>query len=71
MPTPNSSARGKKITKWLKMKVSQVTVQWAGLKVQNGCKNLLIVHGMVKDVVEKNNVNEEHRQMNNNNKMKI
>ena len=71
MPTPNSSARGKKITKWLKIKVSQITLQWAGLEVQNGCKNLMIVHGMVKDDVEKKKVNEGHRQMNNNNKMKI
>ena len=53
MPTPNSSARGKKITEWLKIKVSQITLQWAGLEVQNGCKNLMIVHGMVKDDVEK------------------
>ena len=62
MPTQNRSARGKKITEWLKMKVSQITLRWAGLKVQNWCKN----NGC------KGNVNEEHQQMkNNNNKMKI
>ena len=52
------------------MKVSQITLQWAGLKVQNGSKNLAIVH---EQWCQKENVNKEHRQMknNNNNKMKI
>ena len=49
MPTQNRSARGKKITEWLKMKALQITVRWAGLIVQNGCKNLAIV----RDDVEK------------------
>ena len=53
MPTQNRSACGKKITEWLKMKVSQITLRWAGLKVQNGSKNLAIVHGRVRDDVEK------------------
>ena len=53
MPSQNRSARGKKITEWLKMKVSRITLQWAGLKVQNGYKNLAIVHGRVRDDVEK------------------
>ena len=52
-PTQNRSARGKKITEWLKMKVSQITLRWAGLKVQNGSKNLAIVHGRVRDDVKK------------------
>ena len=41
------------ITEWLKMKVSQITLRWTGLEVQNGSKNLVIVHGRVKDDVEK------------------
>ena len=53
MPTQNRSVRGGKITEWLKMKVSQITLRWAGLKVQNGSKNLAIVHGRVRDDVEK------------------
>ena len=53
MPTQNRSARGKKITEWLKMKVLRITLRWAGLKVQNGSKNLAIVHGRVRDDVEK------------------
>ena len=53
MPTQNRSARGKKISEWLKMNVSRITLRWAGLKVQNGCKNLVIVHERVKDDVEK------------------
>ena len=28
---------------------SQITLRWAGLKVQNGSKNLAIVHGRVRD----------------------
>ena len=43
MPTQNHRAHGKKITEWLKMKVSQITLRWAGLKVQNGSKNLAMV----------------------------
>ena len=35
------------------MKVSPTTLQWAGLKVQNGSKNLAIVHRRVRDDVEK------------------
>ena len=55
------------------MKVSQITLRWAELKVQNGSKNLAIVHGSVSDDVKKKNVNKEKRQMknSNNNKMKI
>ena len=53
MSTQGRSARGKKITEWLKMKVSRITLRWAGLKVQNGSKNLAIVHGRVRDDVEK------------------
>ena len=53
MPTQNRSVRGGKITEWLKMKVSQITLRWAGLKVQNGSKNLAIVHGRVRDDVKK------------------
>ena len=53
MPTQNHSAHGKKIMEWLKMKVLQITLQWARLKVQNGCKNLVIVHGRVRDDVKK------------------
>ena len=53
VPTQNRSARGKKITEWLKMKVLWITLQWAGMKVQNGSKNLVIVHGRVRDDVEK------------------
>ena len=54
------------------MKVSQITLRWAGLKIQNGSKNLAIVRGRVRDDVEKN-TSEEKRQMknNSNNKMKI
>ena len=71
MPSQNRSTGGKKIMEWLKIKVSRITLKWAGLKVQNGYKNLAIVHGRVRDDVEKN-VNEEHRQKNNNNnKMKV
>ena len=69
MPTQNHSARGKKITEWLKMKVSRITLRWAGLKVLNGCKNPAILHG--RWWCRKENVNEEHWQMKNNNKMKI
>ena len=32
MPTQARSARGKKITEWLKMKVSRITLRWPGLK---------------------------------------
>ena len=53
MPTQNSSAQGKKITEWLRIKVSRITLWWAGLKVQNGSKNLVIVHGRVRDDAEK------------------
>ena len=53
MPTQNRSAHGKKITELLKMKVSQIPLRWAGLKVQDGCKNLAIVHRRVRDDVEK------------------
>ena len=53
MLTQNRSARGKKITEWLKMKVWPITLRWAGLKVWNGCKNSAIVHGRVRDDVEK------------------
>ena len=51
------------------MKKSRITLRWAGLKVQNGSKNLAIVHGWC----WKENANKEKRQMknNNNNKMKI
>ena len=35
------------------MKVLRITLQWAELKVQNGSKNLAIVHGKVRDDVEK------------------
>ena len=66
MPTQNSSAHSKKITEWLKMKVLRITLWWAGLKVQNGCKNLAIVHGRVRDDVEKQwkeQQNEKHWQM--------
>ena len=52
------------------MKLSQITLRWAGPKVQNGCKNPAIVHGRVRDDVKKQ-TNEEKRQMKNNNKMKI
>ena len=30
------------------MKVSQITLEWAGLKVLNGSKNLQIVYGRVR-----------------------
>ena len=67
MPTQNRSAQGKKITEWLKMKVLQIDLRWARLKVQNGCKTLAIVHGRVRDDVEKQwkeqQQNEKHRQM--------
>ena len=53
MPTQNRSTRDKKITEWLKKKVSRITLRWAGLKVQNGSKNLEIVHERVRDDVEK------------------
>ena len=53
MPTQNRSSRGKKITEWLKMKVSQITLRWAELKVQNESKNMAIVQGRVRDDVEK------------------
>ena len=33
MLTQNRSVRGKKITEKLKMKVSQIALRWAGLKV--------------------------------------
>ena len=79
MPTQNRSARSKNIEKgiWerLKMKVPRITLQWAELKLQNGCKNLAIVHGRVRDDVEKNDWKqqqqiEEKKCMKNNNKMK-
>ena len=35
------------------MEVLQITLQWAELKVQNGSKNLAIVHRSVRDDVEK------------------
>ena len=55
------------------MKLSRITLRWAGLKVQDGSKNLAIVHGRVRDDVEKKNANEVKRQMknSNNNKIKI
>ena len=53
MPTQNRRARGKNITEWFKMKVSRITLGWAGLKVQNESKNMAIVHGRVRDDVEK------------------
>ena len=31
----------------------RITLQWAGLKVQNGCKNPAIVHGRVRGDVGK------------------
>ena len=47
------------------MKVLRVTLQWVGLKVQNGSKNLAIVHKRVRDDVEKQQEdqqqNKEHR----------
>ena len=52
------------------MKVSRITLRWVGLKVENWCKNLAIVHGRVMDDVEKE-MNEEEGQLKNNNKMKI
>ena len=36
-----------------KMKVSQITLRWPGLKVKNESKNLVIVHRRVRDDVEK------------------
>ena len=51
--TQNRSHRGKNITEWLKMKVSRITLRWAGQKVYNGCKNQAIFHGRVRDDVEK------------------
>ena len=67
MPTQKSSDRGKKITEWLRMKVLRITLRWAGLEVQNGCKNLAIVHERVRDDVEKQwkeqQQNEKYRQM--------
>ena len=72
MPTQNHSPCGKKKTEWLKMKVSRITLWWAGLKVQNGCKNLEDSPCKCEGWCWKENVNEEHWQMkNNNNKMKI
>ena len=58
------SALGKKITEWFKIKVSRIriTLRWAGLKVENGCKNPAIAHGRVMDDAEKKNVNEEQQQ---------
>ena len=44
------------------MKVSQITLRWAVLKVYNGCKNSAIFHGRVRDDVGKKNVNEEEQQ---------
>ena len=41
---------------------NQNTLRWAGLKVENGCKNPAIAHGRVMDDVEKKNVNEEQQQ---------
>ena len=67
MPTQNHSVCGKKIPERLKMKVSQITLRWAGLKVWNVCKNPAIVHGRVRYDIEKQ-MNEELRQMKNNNK---
>ena len=56
-PTQNRNRRSKTVTekgkKKVKMKVSQITLRWAGLKVQDGCKNLAIAHGKVRDDVEK------------------
>ena len=48
----NRSAHGKKISEWLKIKVSRITLRWAGLKVKMGV-NLTIVQGTVRDDVEK------------------
>ena len=47
--------------------MSQITLQWAGLKVQNGSKNLAIVHRRVRDDFEK----KMQTKKNNNSKMKI
>ena len=33
MPTQDRSGPVKKVTEWSKMKVSRITLQWAGLKV--------------------------------------
>ena len=52
-PAQNRSTRGKKIPERFRVKVSRITLRWAGLKVQNGCKNPVIVHGRVRDDVEK------------------
>ena len=41
---------------------NQNTLRWAGLKVENGCKNPAIAHGRVMDDAEKKNVNEEQQQ---------
>ena len=66
MPSQNRSARGKTVKEDLgkvKMKVSRITQWRAGLKVLKECKNPAIVHGRVRDDVEK-------QWMKNNNKMK-
>ena len=49
------------------MKVWWITLRWAGMKVQNGCKNPAIVHGKVRGNVEKqwmknSNKNEEQNE---------
>ena len=51
------------------MKVLRITLQWAGLKAQNGSKNLAIVHGRVRDDVEKKIIMKNIDKYNN--KMKI
>ena len=48
------------------MNVSRITLRWAGLKVQNGSKNLVIVQKCER-WCRQENLNEENRQMKNNN----
>ena len=37
---------------WVEKAKSQITVRGAWLKVQHGCKNLVIAHGKVRDGVK-------------------
>ena len=52
-PLKTVALAARRLTEWLKMKVSQITLRWAGLKVLNGCKKPAIVHVRVRDGVEK------------------
>ena len=72
MPTQGRSARGKKITEWSKNEsvANHSAMGWAE-SVKWGVKTPAIVHGRVRDDVEKKNVNEQQQQNEEPGQMKI